>query len=218
MLGVATDPVAWTRRTALGLLLLSFATAPIWAQANGPAVLIVSRKRLLNETIAARKLLKAEIDLTAELQRRVDEIKAQFNAEEQELARLRPTLEHQEFEARVAEFDRNVRRERRQTQHRAAALQNAFRAARLKFVEALGPVMEEVRSARGASIILNAEQVLAADPAVDVTDEVIARVNASVPTPAIPDLDSLDPGPGTPLQEPSQDAETGTGPAAQGSQ
>jgi len=118
----------------------------------------------------------------------------------------------------VAEFDRNVRRERRQTQHRAAALQNAFRNARRQFVDALGPVMEEVRIARGASIILNADQVLTADPAVDVTDEVIARVDATLPSPAIPDLDSLDPGPETPLEDDAPGADTGSGTRAQDSQ
>jgi Skp family chaperone for outer membrane proteins len=194
----------------LGLALLPLGAGRAVAQVGGPAVLIVSRKRLLNETVAARDLLDAEIALTAELQRRVDALKAQFTAEEQELARLRPTMEREAFEARVAEFDRNVRRERRQTQHRAAALQNAFRDARLQFVEALGPVLEAVRIARGASIIVNTEGVLAADPAADVTDEVIAQVNATVPTPAIPDLDSLDPGPETPLDEDAPAAGTGT--------
>jgi Skp family chaperone for outer membrane proteins len=131
----------------------------------------------------------------------VDEIKAQFNAEEQELARLRPTMERSAFDARVAEFDRNVRRERRQTQFRAAALQTAFRDARLKFVEALTPILEEVRAEHGATLILNADQALATDRAADVTDEVIERINLIVPVPPLPDLDELDPGPEMPLEE-----------------
>jgi len=195
----------------LGLALLPLGRSLAWGQ---EAVLIVSRKRLLDETGPARDLLKAEIEMTAELQRRVDAIKAQFNAQEQELARLRPTMERRAFEARVAEFDRDVRRERRQTQHRAAALQNAFRDARLKFVKELGPVLERVRIARDARVILNAEAVLAVDPAIDVTDEVIAEINATVPTPTIPDLDSLDPGPETPLEEGTGDG--GADPAGGG--
>ena len=209
---------AWTRRASLrvafGLVLVSPTASALAQSATRTEVLVVSRQRLLSETETAKALQKAEIEMTAELQRRVDEIKAQFNAEEQELARLRPTMERTAFDARVAEFDRNVRRERRQTQFRAAALQTAFREARLKFVEALGPVMEEVRAKHGAVLILNADQALALDHAADVTDEVIERVNQTIPVPPLPDLDKLDPGPEMPLAEPSPD--TGSGePGAQ---
>jgi Skp family chaperone for outer membrane proteins len=159
--------------------------------ADQGAILMVSHKRLLNDTAHARALLNAEIELTAELQRRVDAIKAGLTAEEQELARLRPTLEREAFEARVAEFDRNVRSQRRETQKRAAILQNTFRKERLKLVEALGPILEEVRNAHGASVVLNADQALASDPALDVTAEVIDRFNATVTPPLIPDLDTL---------------------------
>jgi len=190
----------WTRRLVLGVAVALPMLGLARAQSSAP-VLIVSRKQLLNDTEAARTLLRAEIELTAELQRRVDAIKAQLTAEEEELARQRPTMGREAFDARVTEFDRKVRRERRQTQHRAAALQNAFREARLKLLDALDPVLEEVRVAHGASVILNADQALVNDPSVDVTAEVIARVNETLPTPAIPDLDSLDPGPDNPLAD-----------------
>jgi len=166
--------------------------APAEAQA-GDEVLVVSRKRVLNETAQAQALAKAETDLTAALQAEVDKIKAALTKEEQELARQRATLDRESFEQRVAEFDRRVRRERRDTQERAATLQNAFRDERVKLLDALGPVLEEVRAAHGANLILNTDVVLAADPALDVTDEVIARFNATVPPPAIPLLDQIRP-------------------------
>lgn len=186
---IARTSMCWSRRAVLGLTLLPLAHGRALSQ---EAVLIISRKRLLNETEPARNLRKAEIDQTAALQRRVDEAKARLTAEEQELARLRPTMEREAFDARVAAFDKSVREVRRQTQRRAAALQKAFRDLRLQFVKALGPVLEAERIDRGAQIILNADQVLVADQAVDVTDEVIARINATVLTPPIPDIDQLD--------------------------
>jgi Skp family chaperone for outer membrane proteins len=133
-------------------------------------------------------------------------VKAQLNAEEQELTRLRPNLERKVFEERVASFDRKIRSQRRAAQQQAANLQNVFRVARLKLVDALGPLLEAVREAHGANIIVNDDQALASDPALDVTDEVIARFNAEVPPPVIPDLDSigLDPVGLAPDGEPPQ--------------
>jgi Skp family chaperone for outer membrane proteins len=180
------------------------------AAAQEPAILVISRKRLLNETSHAQALLQAEIDLTARLQAEVDAIKADLAAEEQELARLRPTLDRAVFEARVAAFDSKIRKQRRESQEKAAALQNAFRAERLKLVRALDPLLETERKERGASLVLNADQVLTADPALDITDEAIARFNATVPPPQIPNLESLTAEPSPPsAAEGSGDAQTG---------
>lgn len=200
---VARDTAPWRRRKVLAALALlpsaRLAAGPAGAQEA--ALLVASRKRLLNDTDHARVLLKAEIELTAELQRRIDAVKVDLNAEEQELARLRPTLERAEFDERVAEFDRRIRSQRREAQQYAAILQNAFRAERLKLTEALDPLLEDIRRSSGASVILNADQVLASDAARDVTDEVIARFNAEVPPPAIPSLDTLGPAPAKPEPE-----------------
>ena len=196
---IALGSKPWTRRKAIALAVFGpglgsgLGLALGRAAADEAAILIVSRKRLLNDTAHARALLKAEIELTAELQRWVDAVKAELTAEEQELARLRPTLEREVFAARIAAFDRRVRRQRREAQKQSAILQNAFRAERLKLVEALGPLLEEVREANGASVILNSDQVLSSDPALDVTSQVIARFNETVAPPVFPDFDVFAP-------------------------
>jgi len=198
----APSSKSWTRRRTIALAVLALGLGR--AAADEAVILIVSRKRLLNDTAHARALLKAETELTAELQLQVDAIKAELTVEEQELARLRPTLDREVFAARVAVFDRKVRRQRRAAQKYAAALQNAFRAERMKLVEALGPLLEGVREVHGASVILNSDQVLASDLALDVTDEVIARFNVTVPPPVVPGLDLLAPlmAPAPPAAQP----------------
>ncbi len=179
-----------TRRSLLrGLLAAGALAAGLSGAASavaGEPILVVSRKRVLNETVQAQALSSAEASQTAALQGEIDRLKDALTAEEQEIARLRTTLDRESFEQRVAEFDRRVRRERRETQERAATMQTAFRDERVKLVEALGPVLDAVRMAHGASVILNSDVVLAADPGLDVTDEVIARFNATVPLPVIP--------------------------------
>jgi Skp family chaperone for outer membrane proteins len=173
-------------RSVLGVAVVCVGLAGALPADAAAQTLIASRKRVLNETAHAQMLSAAEASQTAALQSEVDSVKEALTAEEQELARLRATLDRESFEQRVADFDRRVRRERRETQERAARMQTAFRDERVKLVEALGPVLDAVRVAHGASVILNSDVVLAADPALDVTDEVIARFNATVPLPTIP--------------------------------
>ncbi|MEO1458811.1 MAG: OmpH family outer membrane protein, partial [Pseudomonadota bacterium] len=130
-------------------------------------------------------LARAEREMTAALQATVDATKRQLTAEEEELARIRGNLARETFEARVAAFDQRVRAERRAAQSCAAALQQVFRAARRRLVEALGPVLEVVRARRDADLVVNADSVLAARPGTDVTSEVIERLDAVAAVPAI---------------------------------
>lgn len=182
-----------TRRLVLGWG-LSLAGGIALAQ-PAPPVLVASRAQVLNDTAAARRLREAEIAMTAALQQRIDAVKAELSAEEAALTAERGTLAREIFDARVEAFDQKVRRERRQTQRRAAALQTAFREARRKLVDQLGPVLDRVRAERGALVILNADDVVAAAPGIDVTADVIAMFDRVVPLPEVPDLDALDPGP-----------------------
>ncbi|HUS55323.1 MAG TPA: OmpH family outer membrane protein [Thermohalobaculum sp.] len=197
----APTPTLWTRRMAIALAVLPLLSLPGFdpglgfslAKADQTAILMISRKRLLNDTEHARTLLRAEIELTAELQRRIDAIKVELTDEEQELARLRPTLDRTEFADRVAKFDRRLKSQRHDAQKYAANLQSVFRAERLKLSEALKPLLAQVLEAHGAAAILDTDQLLASDPALDVTDEAIARFNATVPLPAIPNLEAIGP-------------------------
>jgi outer membrane protein len=173
------------------LVLLGLVPARLARGQERAPILVVSRKRLLNDTRHARALLEAEQRMTAELQARVDATKRALTEEEEELARLRATLPSDAFAARTTAFDRKVRRERREAQRQAAALQNAFRAERVKLLEAIEGILDEVRAERGAGLILDEDDALAADPALDITDAVIARFEASVPLPEIPDLEAL---------------------------
>ena len=164
------------------------------AQPSSESVLVISRERVLSESQAAIFLNDAEVKLTQELQSEVDALKQQLAAEEQELTRLRQTLPRAEFDARVQVFDQRVRRERRQTQRRVAALQNAFRRARGELAEAMVPLLVAISRQRGARLVLDRDQILVAHPSVDVTEELIAHMNESLSLPQVPTLADLDPG------------------------
>ena len=186
----------WTRRRVLGLTALSLALVPALAAGTAqaqepPPILTISRQRLLNETRYARAISRAEHRLTTELQARIDATKRELTDREQELTRLRGTLPRDEFEAQTAAFDRRVRSERREAQRLSAALQSAFRSERVKLLELLEGFIEQVRAERGASVILNRDDAIASDPALDITGEVIARFDETVSVPEMPDLDSI---------------------------
>ena len=169
----------------LGLLLVGMVggTAPIATGADEP--------RHPDERPWLDLISQAEQQLTVELQARVDATKRELAERERELSRLRGTLPQEEFEALTAAFDRRVRRERREAQRLSAALQSAFRDQRVKLLGLLDTFLERVRAERGASVILNRDDAVASDPALDVTDQVVVRFDETVSVPEMPDLESV---------------------------
>jgi len=187
-------------------LLAACAAVAVAVAQDGPQVLVVSHQRVLEETRAAQALRAQEREARTAFQADVDAAKEALAAEEEELTRLRGSLDADEFERRTAAFDQRVRATRRQTQARAAALQTTFREARDALRAEIAPILIEILRARGAEIVLDADVILVAAPSVDVTEDVIARFDDRVAPPVI-DL------PLFPVPEADQDADPGGLPA-----
>ncbi|HET7409219.1 MAG TPA: OmpH family outer membrane protein [Paracoccaceae bacterium] len=182
-------PASPARRRLLagGLAAALIATASGAAAQGG--IIVVSRERILREAEAARRLHEAEAALTKELQGQIDATKAALADEEEELARLRGEMAEAEFEARVADFDRRVRQARRVAQERAGILQEGFQDARAAILAALPQLIERLRVETGASIVIDADQVLAMDGAIDMTDRAIDLFDMHGPSPSLPEID-----------------------------
>lgn len=178
------------RRRLLGAVAatgLSALALSVPAAAQDGRVLVISRQRILRETIAGRALRENEVRLNTDFEARVDALKARFELEEQELARVRPELDRDEFDARASAFDLKVREARRETQRQAAAIQGSLRDARDTLVRELAPILVEVMREQGADVMLDEDQILIASPTIDMTERVIELFDRRVaPIPVDP--------------------------------
>lgn len=143
-------------------------------------ILIVDRERALSESAPARRLAETERRQRLELRAFLDALREELEAEEAEIAELRTASDPQIFEERVRAFDARVREARQTSQRQGEAMQARFAAARRSLSARLDPVLAELMIEKGASLILDRRNVLAAREGADVTDEVIARFNVAV--------------------------------------
>lgn len=150
---------------------------------------LVSRERLLRESAVARKLFAAEQRMTERLQAQVDEAKVALASEEAELAEARAELSKADFEERIKDFDARMRRARRITQERSDILQKGFQDARAEVVAAIPEIIELLRQEAGVTVILNADQSLAAAPELDLTDRAIELFDTRGPKGRVPQID-----------------------------
>ncbi len=195
-------PLGAVLQTRRGASLGAVACMVMGTTALAGEVYVISRERVLRDAAIARQLGQAEARMTKQLQALLDQTKADLEAEEVELTRLRTTLTAAEFDVRVADFDRRVRLARRLTQERAGLLQKAFQESRAGIVALLPMIMEQIRIEVGAGIIVTAESVLAMDPAFDLTERAIALLDAAAPDIAIPEPDVIAPLFSAPSTEP----------------
>jgi Skp family chaperone for outer membrane proteins len=156
------------------------------APAAAEEFVVVDLERALGESAAARTLAEIEASERQALRARLDALREELEARESELVELREAAERgeltqQAFDDRVRAFDRRVRGERAAAQEAAAALQERFRAARAAMRGELEPALSQIMRQRGAELALDARQVVAASPGRDVTDALIAALDARLP-------------------------------------
>jgi Skp family chaperone for outer membrane proteins len=173
-----------TRRAAIGctgaVALLALATVARAQVAPPPAILVVDRSKVLESTDAARQLNATETALREALQVRLDRVKTELETEERAITDARDKILPEDFARRGGAFDQRVRLERREAQERGERILKFLEESRGALLARLPEVLEELRIARGAVLIIDAAAAAAYDADLDVTADAVALFNDRV--------------------------------------
>ncbi|MFT7179661.1 MAG: Skp family chaperone for outer membrane protein [Planctomycetota bacterium] len=175
--------VGLTRRTLLHMAGAAGAqahAAPLHAAEAPPSILVVDRAKVLDGTDAAGLLIATETALREAVQARLERVKSELEAEERTLTEARANMPAEEFARRSGAFDRWVRAERREAQERGARLLQFLEESRGALLVRLPQVLEELRIARGAALIIDAAAAAAYDADLDATADAVALFNERV--------------------------------------
>lgn len=167
------------RGAALALALAVLPAPPAPAADDTLPVLIIYRDQVFERSEAGRALRREEEAAAAALVEEKKRIEAELEIEEKRLATLRATLPRAEFQTLADAFDTRVREARTTQDQKALAVQKTVEQNRQRFLDLLQPVLVEVMRVYGASVLLDGRSVLLADPALDITGEVIRRLDAA---------------------------------------
>lgn len=178
------------RRLAAAALLAALAlavAAPASAQALRP-FLYINQERILTGSERGRALLAEEEQARDDLRAEARGIESDFEAEERQLTEQRPTLSAEAFRAKSNDFDARVVKARADQDARAATLAQEFDQRRRAFYAAVAPILVGVMERAGALAIFDENTVLIADQSLNVTDEVIAAIDATQPDAPAPEV------------------------------
>jgi len=173
--------------------LLAFA-APVHGQeaAAPSSVLTVDLEKIARESDYGQRvngLYQAEI-LT--LQSQAKQVEAELIAEEQDLVAQRDIVSPEEFKELSQAFDRKVVAIREDQNSKQSELQAKQRDDQRNLLRLIAPILYEIVSARGASVLIDRRNIVLDLSSVDITDEAIAKMNetlgdGSTPTEAMQD-------------------------------
>jgi Skp family chaperone for outer membrane proteins len=140
--------------------------------------LILSQERILTGSNAGQKLLDEEVAARDTLRVEARATDRAFAEEERELTELRAEMEPDEFRTRADDFDARVVRARRDQDERSTALAREFDRKRRQFYASVAPVLVALMDRYGASAIFDETSVLLTDQSVNITEAVIAEIDA----------------------------------------
>jgi Skp family chaperone for outer membrane proteins len=186
-------PASWL--TALALVTLALGIAPARAQDNeaavaaeqqAPAVVgIVDVQRILNEASAARNIREqVEKFRTAYLAELTLE-ETRLRGEEQELSRQRSILSADALAEKERAFRTRVAEVQQRAQTISRRLENTFGKAMNQVRQAMLPIFADLTRERGINIIVAKSQILFAVRMLEITDEVLLRLDAALPEVAV---------------------------------
>lgn len=174
---------------ALCFLLINVLPAPVLAQdirdpfssqimgVEDQPILVLNQERLLRTSKAGQALLRKETQLKEGHRNEGLQLDKELESEELELTRMRDELVTEEFDKLAIKFDAKVVAVRRDHQEKTERLATELEDMRKSFFTDIIPIVAEIMRERGASLVFEQRNVLFTGPDVDITAEVIDRLD-----------------------------------------
>lgn len=173
-------------RRLFGILLLwcavLLAETAIAQEGNVPQypIVTVDRVRLVRESEYGKRLFRELSENMRSLQAENNALEEQLSAEELSLRDQRKTMEPAAFRELAAEFDIKVTRIRQQRKELEDGILQNNNRNQVLLIQTAAPFMFEIMSKHGAVAVLERSTVVLDLAAIDITDQVIERMNAEI--------------------------------------
>ncbi len=166
---------------AIGIaLMLAILSGQSGAQTGASGILTLDPESLFEESLFGQRVQR-DIELRAgALSEENRRIEAELVEEERTLTDQRAALPMAEFRALADAFDVKVDRIRAEQDAKTVALQEFQDAERQRFFGLTSGVLAEVLSDRGGVIVLDRRTVIASSDAIDVTSDMIRRMDETI--------------------------------------
>jgi len=166
----------------LSLVALTLATVfALPAQAE-TTIGVVNTQKLLAESSAAKSIRDQLQNKQKGFQAELDAKEKALMKEDQELSKQQANMEKAAFEQKVKDFRGKAAAAQREIQGKKIQLDKALSGALEQVNTNVVNITQEVAREKKLNVVISASQVLYAEPTLDITADVLARLNKKLPT------------------------------------
>jgi outer membrane protein len=145
-----------------------------------PAIVVVDVQRILDESMAAKSVQKQLESQRSHFQTQIEQEENGLRSAEDDLNKARDQLTADVYSEREQQLRQRFLTVERHVQARRKVLDQAFGDSMNTVRSSLLDIVNTVAHEKGANIVLIKQQVLWTDKGLDVTDEVLDRLNAKL--------------------------------------
>jgi Skp family chaperone for outer membrane proteins len=158
------------------------AAAPRPLPPRGALLVIIDIAQVVRDSAAARAMRTQVERQQAALRAEDEKTDKDLRAAEQELVQQRTILAPEAFNQKRRDFERRVNEAQQSAQGKRRDLEEAFAAAQRRIEAAMNEVVIEVAKENDYKAVLPRAVVVASHDSIDITDEVLQRLNKKIPT------------------------------------
>lgn len=163
---------------AVGLMTF-VAAAPAMA-ADSPQYGFVDMGKVVQKTDAAKGIFTELEGKRKEYQEQIKKEEDALEASQNEIKSLREKLSAEEFGKKAKEWDAKFQSGQKMVQEKKHTLDEAYGRSMMKLREEAAKIIAEVAKEKGYSAVFTQDAVIMASQELDITEEVITRMNKNV--------------------------------------
>ncbi|MDX2073918.1 MAG: OmpH family outer membrane protein [Alphaproteobacteria bacterium] len=169
------------RLSSLALIaLISFAT-PAVAEDVKQSIAVVNIQQIMREATAAKSVREQLESKQKSFQADITKKEEALQKEDQELAKKQSVLSKEAFAEKAKAFRTKATEVQKEVQAKKAMLDNGFERALNDIQKAVNEIIAEMAKEKGFALALPTSQVLYADEKMDISKDVLDRLNKKLP-------------------------------------
>ena len=165
---------------ALFTVSLMFAQ-PSFAGADKPIIAVVNIQQIMKDSTAAKTVREQLENKQKSFQADISKKEESLKKEDQELVKQKSVLSKDAFEKKVNEFRVKATNVQKDVQTKKGLLDNAFEHSLNDIQKVVTDIIADLSKEKGFTIAVPTSQILYADKSLDISDEVLARLNKKLP-------------------------------------
>lgn len=161
--------------------MLAFASPVMAADAPANQIVTVNIQQVMRDATAAQSVREQLESKQKTFQSELAKKEEELQKENQDLGKKRSVLSKQAFDEKAAAFSKKATDVQKEVQTKKATLDSAFEHALNDIQKVVTDVISDLAKEKGFQVAIPTSQILYGDPKLDISDEVLKRLNQKMP-------------------------------------